>query len=70
MRYLSSVVHRGGTKDGCAMRYALCRGLEVVMPAIASIEDLRAAQEGFHYEFSASTIFTFRLTSHDLRSKR
>jgi len=40
------------------------------MPAIASIEDLRAAQEGFHYEFSASTIFTFRLTSHDLRSKR
>jgi len=27
------------------MLYALCRSLEVLMPAIAPIEDLRAAQE-------------------------
>jgi len=27
------------------MLYALCRSLEVLMPAIASIEDLRAAQK-------------------------
>ena len=27
------------------LRYALCRSLEVPMPAIASLEDLKAAQE-------------------------
>jgi hypothetical protein len=27
------------------MLYALCRSLEVLMPAIASLEDLKAAQK-------------------------
>ena len=39
-RYLSSVVPQGGTKDGCALRY-----FEVNMPAIASLEELKAAQK-------------------------
>ena len=29
----------------CPMLYALCRSLEVLMPAIASLEDLKAAQK-------------------------
>src|SRR4030042_3626915 len=40
MRYLSSVVPQGGTKDGCALR-----NLKVTMPAIASLEDLKAGQK-------------------------
>jgi len=44
MRHLSSVVQRSRTKDGYALRSALCEKLEA-MPAIASLEDLKAAQK-------------------------
>jgi hypothetical protein len=40
MRYLSSIVPQGGTQGD-----ALCDILRWIMPAIASLEDLKAAQK-------------------------
>jgi len=53
-RYLSSVVPPCGAKDGCEKLEA--------MPAIAAIEDLKAAQKGF-------TLCSFTDTRHETRSR-